>query len=193
MSDQEGISSPALARYVDEAPESGGVVYFVSDGSAIKIGHTTRSVSKRVAELQTGNPRVLTVVRTMPGPLELERAYHEMFAARLVRPGGEWFALHTWEVWGLDAPSVQVTAARRMSIGRLHVRTGDAFDAWFAERTVVDGSRTRATALFEDYLDWADDEDGALSQAAFGRRMSSVTRKRKSNGIWYEIGLRGDD
>jgi hypothetical protein len=97
-------SEPKPMDFEDESAESGGLVYFVSDGTAVKIGHTTGKVTDRVKQLQTGNPRLITVVRTIPGDQSLERSYHERFAERLVRQNSEWFAIQPWEIWGLDQP-----------------------------------------------------------------------------------------
>jgi len=65
-------------------------VYFIreADGGAVKIGISS-SVSKRLCELQTGNPRKLEVVHVIPGGLKKERELHNKF--RNHRLEGEWF------------------------------------------------------------------------------------------------------
>jgi acylphosphatase len=65
-----------------------GYVYLISDGTAYKIGYSTNP-EKRVAELQTGNPRVLRLVAKMKGTESDEKALHTRFHyANLVQ---EWF------------------------------------------------------------------------------------------------------
>jgi hypothetical protein len=65
-----------------------GYVYLITDGTAYKIGYSTNP-AKRVAELQTGNPRVLRLVAKMRGTEADEKALHSKFHyANLVQ---EWF------------------------------------------------------------------------------------------------------
>jgi len=68
---------------------TGSKIYFMSDGEAIKIGRTDRSVDARRREHQTGNPKALTTLITIPRasePRVLERfkRYH-------IR--GEWYQM----------------------------------------------------------------------------------------------------
>jgi hypothetical protein len=67
-----------------------GCVYFIreADGGRFKIGHSKDPRGRRSA-LQTGNPRVLQVVATLPGGARAERALHRRFG-RLLETG-EWF------------------------------------------------------------------------------------------------------
>ena len=58
---------------------------------AVKIGVTDRDVENRLAELQTGNPRKLRIVRVLEGDEAEERRLHELFAEE--RLLGEWFRL----------------------------------------------------------------------------------------------------
>lgn len=68
-----------------------GYVYLIGvkgDGFGVKIGYSVKPEA-RVGELQTGNPRVLQLLASMPGTLEDERRIHSDFIDdNLV---GEWF------------------------------------------------------------------------------------------------------
>lgn len=79
---------------LNDEPESGGysVIYFleaVGVGS-IKIGFTDRTdVESRIAEIQTGCPVPVRLLKSMPGTLEDEKNLHRRFASS--RLNGEWF------------------------------------------------------------------------------------------------------
>ena len=68
-------------------------VYFISDGSYIKIG-VAENIQKRIKELQIGNPKKLFLVEYLEFNYK-EQAYfaekhlHQMFAKE--RMSGEWF------------------------------------------------------------------------------------------------------
>jgi hypothetical protein len=79
------------------AHNQGPYVYALHDGTAIKIGHTTRHPSERLRSLQTGNPRRLRLL-AYTSTLD-ERAAHGLLG-RWRTPVGEWFS-----------PSPQVLAA----------------------------------------------------------------------------------
>ena len=67
-------------------------IYFIEmEGSrAIKIGFTANDdVTRRMAQLQTGQPAKLGLVGSIHGDQEGERALHAIFAA--YRTNGEWF------------------------------------------------------------------------------------------------------
>jgi len=64
-------------------------VYFIQDSSGfVKIGWT-KNLKRRFSALRTGNPSVLTVIRTLEGYRALEIWLHEQFSTYRVR--GEWF------------------------------------------------------------------------------------------------------
>jgi hypothetical protein len=67
------------------------MIYFIQaeDVGSIKIGHTSGSVNKRLAELQTGSPVRLRVIGVMPGTPQDEMNLHRAFACSRVQ--GEWF------------------------------------------------------------------------------------------------------
>ena len=70
-------------------------VYFIRSGKKgdIKIGKSN-DPEKRMAELQTGNPKILRLIATIPCKSEqeafdLEKALHKTFKSRWLH--GEWF------------------------------------------------------------------------------------------------------
>lgn len=67
-----------------------GFVYFIQADPTdeIKIGFSV-DPSRRLDTLQTAAARELHLLATLPGTLELEREFHERFAAH--RTIGEWF------------------------------------------------------------------------------------------------------
>ena len=80
-------------------------VYFISDGEFIKIG-VAESIEKRLKQIQTGNPRNLNVLFSIPCraagytyceytrkdyALDLERFLHQGFGEYHVQ--GEWFKI----------------------------------------------------------------------------------------------------
>lgn len=69
-------------------------VYFIQAGDTglIKIGHA-RSVTKRLAALQTGSAHNLRVIYEMRGGLLEEQGLHAAFAKH--RAHGEWFHPHS--------------------------------------------------------------------------------------------------
>lgn len=68
------------------------LVYFIAAGSGpIKIGMAANP-KNRCKELQTSHHEKLSVLVTCAGGSEMERAYHERFAAH--RLHGEWFDRH---------------------------------------------------------------------------------------------------
>lgn len=90
MSWEKGFNSMWLQRAT-----KGENVYFISDGEFVKIGKTTGSPECRLASLQTGNPRELTIVGiaflgTEKGTV-LEYWLHGLLKKYRVR--GEWFSL----------------------------------------------------------------------------------------------------
>lgn len=66
-------------------------VYFISDGEFVKIGYTKGEPSKRLKSLQTGHPKSLKLLKSVPGDSGTERECHEALAR--YRASGEWFRL----------------------------------------------------------------------------------------------------
>jgi T5orf172 domain len=67
----------------------GGVVYFITDGEAIKIGVTGGTAEYRMKAIQASHHRPLTVIAQVPGDEDYERSLHHQF--RHLRIRGEWF------------------------------------------------------------------------------------------------------
>jgi hypothetical protein len=67
-----------------------GFVYFVQEGDdgPIKIGWASDLVD-RLERLQTGNPRELRIIASLPGSRATEAVFHQRFADRRIR--NEWF------------------------------------------------------------------------------------------------------
>jgi len=79
-----------LSLGTDPEIPGGPRVYFVQagEGGPIKIG-TSDKVPDRIAKLQTANPHKLSLLGTVAGDEEIERALHARFAS--IRLEGEWF------------------------------------------------------------------------------------------------------
>jgi hypothetical protein len=66
------------------------MVYFITDGTFTKIGKAD-DVNKRLRELQTGNPKKLSVKLCIEGDEVEEKKLHKIFHRR--RMVGEWFII----------------------------------------------------------------------------------------------------
>lgn len=81
------------------APSEKGNIYLIQaeDTGHYKIGYTRSDPYKRLAQLQTGNSHILTLVGSFPcSGIETERLLHNIFAN--VRLSGEWFNLNDLEI-----------------------------------------------------------------------------------------------
>ena len=68
------------------------MIYFIkSESGHIKIGYADVNTKLRKNNLQTGCPFKLTLLKTVGGDKEQERAIHEMFKKNKFR--GEWFSI----------------------------------------------------------------------------------------------------
>lgn len=69
-----------------------GFVYCISDGTAVKIGKSINHPSNRIAELQTGNPRLLSLVALIEtdNVTNEEVRLHQKFCHLNIL--GEWFS-----------------------------------------------------------------------------------------------------
>lgn len=75
-------------------------VYFISDGEFVKIG-VAASLTSRIRELQTGNPRKLFAMyvieaNSQKDALKIENELHDLFFD--VRCIGEWFDINDEEI-----------------------------------------------------------------------------------------------
>ncbi len=84
-----GIGRNTLLRKLKAKPAEDPVIYFITDGMAIKIGYTI-NLAARLSGIQSGNPRELAVVATIPAATrQMEQALHDRFER--VRLRGEWY------------------------------------------------------------------------------------------------------
>lgn len=83
-----------MAEAVSEEKRTNGFVYCISDGTALKIGKTLNHPLNRVADLQTGNPRLLKLLAYVEAEdvAVAEAEMHARFAHLSVL--GEWFEHH---------------------------------------------------------------------------------------------------
>ena len=65
-------------------------IYFVSDGSKIKIGRAV-NVLNRLRAMQTGHPKPLRVLATVLAHKSVEPMLHRRFRAHQITRGKEWF------------------------------------------------------------------------------------------------------
>jgi hypothetical protein len=109
-----------------------GTIYFVQELPAgpIKIGWTANSVSERVHNVQTGNPREVVLIGIIGGSTQLnELSWHHRFHG--CRCSGEWF----WPTQELReaiateaAPAPAITRKRRLK--RLPSHWAQALQRW---------------------------------------------------------------
>jgi hypothetical protein len=83
-----------------------GYVYLITDAEYFKIGYSVNP-PKRVAELQTGNARVLSLLGQFPGTPDDERATHDRF--RKCNVLQEWFRLDACIVTYFDRKIKEAT------------------------------------------------------------------------------------
>lgn len=82
-----------IAEIVDSHEDAGCFVYFITDGEFVKIG-IAEDVQKRLAGIQTGNPRKVSVLFSIPvksvkAARVLERQLHNAYSE--FAKCGEWF------------------------------------------------------------------------------------------------------
>lgn len=70
------------------------MIYFIQarPSGHVKIGYTGNDPARRLAALQTGSPEPLSLLGSIDGGIEAEKALHARFAEHRLRPDGEWFA-----------------------------------------------------------------------------------------------------
>lgn len=78
----------SIKSRIETSPKKSGHIYFASAGSYIKIGFAT-NVKKRIAGLQTGHHKKLSILRVERGTPEDEAKFHKRFGK--LRTRGEWF------------------------------------------------------------------------------------------------------
>ena len=75
-----------------------GYVYLICDGDKFKIGVTTKSLEKRLRELQTGNPFELFISNfyMTDTPFKLETMLHAKYFKNKIK--NEWFDVDAYTV-----------------------------------------------------------------------------------------------
>ncbi len=86
----ELADSMIRARLGSALKPSDPVIYFIGCQGCVKVG-TTRCIESRLAALQCGNPRDLTLLALFKGDQKVERALHRLLLP--YRERGEWFRL----------------------------------------------------------------------------------------------------
>jgi hypothetical protein len=126
--------TPTAQRRSANVP-SGGYVYFIRGGDAIKIGFSKEPPS-RLPDLQVANPEKLDLIGAVRGTRKDERELHQMFCHLEIR--GEWFraelelieyinsalADEAWEN-ARPAPSAETLAAIKLLIQQRDVYGAD--------------------------------------------------------------------
>jgi len=64
-------------------------IYFITDGTFIKIGYTGKNVNKRIKQLSTGSSSKLYALGWVKGDKNLEKEWHNKYA--YLRKNLEWF------------------------------------------------------------------------------------------------------
>ena len=66
------------------------LIYFISNGEHIKIGYTSKSIEKRLKQLNTGSPEKLFLCGWQSGDMKLEKKLHKQFH----KYNHEWFVVN---------------------------------------------------------------------------------------------------
>lgn len=100
--------------------EGTGRVYIVTDEHGIKIGYTSGPVAKRIAGLQTGNPRTIYALVTIHGATgEVEAKLHTAFAEH--QGIGEWFKWPPLIALALEHGGWEPLLHRHLGEGEWHI------------------------------------------------------------------------
>ncbi len=67
------------------------MVYFISNGTNIKIGYTSQAVEKRLNQLNSGSDANLFICGFMQGDMSKEKELHKQFGHVRLRHNAEWF------------------------------------------------------------------------------------------------------
>lgn len=68
------------------------MLYLISDGDSTKIG-ISKNPRKRLAQLQTGHPKKLSLIQEYDVPHYYEKRLHKQLWMFRLRGNGEWFRL----------------------------------------------------------------------------------------------------
>lgn len=143
-----------------------GTVYFLRDGAKgpIKIGWTAKTVPARVAGLQTGNPRQLTMLGRIDGADKAcEAHWHRRF--RDVRLAGEWFA-----------PTADLISAMRAAPGYVPMADGSLPPQWVLD---LQAWMKRADLSVEAFAKVVGFKESYAREIVFGRCFLSLPAAKK--------------
>ena len=116
-------------------------VYFIraTEGPPrIKIGLAATSVSRRIAELQTGSPVKLELLHKLPveNPLMVEREMHNRFAH--LRVHGEWFDDSSGEIAAFCSGEIDLDKLRAIFVRIIPSGPQYSHSAWQSEAFILD-------------------------------------------------------
>lgn len=66
-------------------------IYFLTEGSYIKIGYTSQPIETRMHQLNTGSVHNIYLLGWLYGDKDKEKEIHKRFLKNRVRRNGEWF------------------------------------------------------------------------------------------------------
>lgn len=95
----------------DQDSALSGMVYFITDGIAVKIGYTEDSIVDCLERLQCESARKLSVIRQMKGTLAMASYYRDLFADR-IDPTDGWLLITSDDVmrFGTDQEGFVLTS-----------------------------------------------------------------------------------
>lgn len=147
-----------------------GWIYFVSDGTAIKIGWSPKP-AERCKSLATGNPRPLVVLAQIPGTLRDEKLLQRLLKPYQVR--SEWFharkpvlALVDWAKRHGDQPDaldervalLDKLHERKAEIREIETKVGSVANDLHADYRMVKQAIRAHLAELERAVDQADSQ-----------------------------------
>ena len=80
------------------------VYLLVSGNDLYKIGTTKKPLKERIAQLQTGNPFKIDILKSYMSPhyKRIEKYLHNVFKAYRSREKGEWFHLQEYHIYQFE-------------------------------------------------------------------------------------------
>lgn len=171
-------------------------IYFIRDAEFVKIGFSD-DPNKRLAALQTANPRRLEILGVFPGGEEDEKRLHSAFEQFHIR--NEWFfyaetirrfaETHCY-AYTSDVVSFDLAASAKQD-------GGEFFLNWLKSNIVAEsGARASVDACYKGYCRWCyQSEVLPLRRSIFGTRMSNYLHSvngapLKIKGVLYYTGIR---
>ena len=94
-----------LKKYKMSKSLTKGFVYLLVAGDELyKIGTTKKPLKERIAQLQTGNPFPIKVIKSYVSPQykRIEKYLHNVFKSYRSRNNGEWFHLKEHHIFQFE-------------------------------------------------------------------------------------------